>query len=302
MLRETVALFRATDFTTMSAGVFISYRRDHGSTLARLLKEALERSGFDAFLDVDDLGSGHFDRKLLREIESRENFVLVCTEGCLTSCHDEADFLRLEIAHALKTSRNIVPVVVDGFSWPVSAELPEEIRDLHRHNDIAYSHRHWDGAKRELLRQMRRQRTAFRITIETDPSRFPACEEALAQLFASRRWTAGLKHPVEIRLLEPRATSVTPQLGLIESLRAANLLLVDVASPAREQMLYRAGIAIGLGIEFTTVSSAPWGDPLPPRPEGFPPRSAPSLAKDAPQHALEHLSRELARLIRQHFE
>lgn len=265
----------------MSASAFISYRRDHGSTLARLLKEALERAGVEAFLDVDDLGSGHFDRKLLREIESRENFVLVCTPGCLDRCRDEGDFLRLEIAHAIQLRRNIVPVVVEGFAWPAAELLPEPIRELQRHNDIAFSHRHWDSTKQELVRQMRRERKAFRITIETDPARFSACTEVLQQLVARACARAGVEHQVEIRLLEPRATSVNPQVGLVESLRAANLLLIDVASPLREQMLFRAGIAIGLGIEFSTVSSERHDAPLPPRPEGFPPRSAPSLAKEA---------------------
>lgn len=291
-----------SDLAAMSAGVFISYRRDHGSVLARLLKEALERGGFEVFLDVDDLGSGHFDRKLLAEIEVRENFVLVCTPGCLERCGDEGDFLRLEIAHAIRLGRNIVPVVAEGFVWPAVEGLPDAIRELQRHNDISYAHRHWDSTKRDLLLQMRRERKPFRITIETAPERFAECAEVLEALVERVRAITRIDKPIEIRLLEPRATSESAQSGLIESLRAADLLLVDVASPRQEQMLYRAGLAIGLGIAFSTVSSAPHGAPLPPRPEGFPPRSAPSLTKDGPRYVLEHFVRDLAGAVRRYFD
>jgi hypothetical protein len=291
----------------MSANAFISYRRDHGSTLARLLKEALERGGVEAFLDVDDLGSGHFDRKLLREIESRENFVLVCTPGCLERCRDEGDFLRLEIAHAIQLHRNIVPVVAEGFAWPAAEMLPEPIRELQRHNDIAYSHRHWDSTKQELARQMRRERKAFRITIETDPERFSACTEVLEPLVTRACAGAGVDRPVEIRLLEPRATSESPQVGLVESMRAANLLLFDVASPLRERMLFRAGLAIGLGIKFSTVSSEPPGEPQPPMPKGFPLGSGLSLARDRRRYErrpfeLEHFVAVLVGAFKRHAE
>ncbi len=286
----------------MASSAFISYRRDRGSILARLLKEALERGGLEVFLDVDDLGSGHFDRKLLLEIEGRENFVLVCTPGCLDRCSDEGDFLRLEITHALRTGRNIVPIACEGFSWPSKEAMPADIAELQRHNDIAYSHRHWDSTNGDLLRRMRREPRSFRITIETDATRFDACRERIEQLVARMRETTGLQHPIEVRLLEPRATSANLQEGLLQSLKAADLLLVDVASPAREQMLYRAGLAIGLGIEFATVSSESHAARPPARPDGFPVRSAPSLAADAPRYALQHLVNDLAKRLRAKFE
>ena len=50
--------------------VFISYRRESGSTMAMLIKVELERNGFEnCFLDVAGLSLGHFDEALLDEIE-----------------------------------------------------------------------------------------------------------------------------------------------------------------------------------------------------------------------------------------
>lgn len=280
--------------------VFISYRRESGSVLARLVKESLEHGGCDAFLDVDDLGSGHFDRKLLVEIGERPNFVLLCTPGALDRCGEDGDFLRMEVVHALATGRNIVPLVVEGFAWPAEEQLPDAIRDLPRHNDVQYSHRHWESTRRELIRRMRSERQAFRITLETDPARFEACKTVLEEIIVRARQRMRIEQEIVVRLLEPRPTSATEKLGLVESLKAADLLLVDVASPLREQMLYRAGLAVGLGIDFAPVSSDPATSPPPLLPSGFPPRSAPSLA-GVHSYALEHLTRHIVECVQRKF-
>ena len=55
---------------TAHAG-FISYRRDGGSHTARLIKLMVEAtSDYRLFLDVDELGTGRFDERLLRVIEN----------------------------------------------------------------------------------------------------------------------------------------------------------------------------------------------------------------------------------------
>lgn len=281
----------------MTRRVFISYRRDKGSMLARLVKEALDHAGCDVFLDVDDLGSGHFDRSLLSEIESRANFVLLCTAGALDRCREEADFLRLEIAHAIATRRNVVPVVVDGFEWPDAPTLPESVRELRRHNHVEYSHAHWDAARERILRELRGERRPFRITIETDPARFEACRQAVERIVERARQSHGFDAEVHVRLLEPRVTSADPESGLIDSIRAADLLLVDVASPCREPMLHRMGLATGLGARIRLVTSESSKAEPPRFPDGFPSRRNLSLAPDERPYVTEHLVREIGHLI-----
>jgi formylglycine-generating enzyme required for sulfatase activity len=136
-------------------GVFISYRRGMGSEVARILQEFLEGQGFDVFLDVDSLGAGHFDEQLLEQIESRRNFVLVCSPGSLDRCANEGDWVRREIAHALKTQRHIVPVTLPQFTWPSGGTLAQEIADLQRHNAFEYSHMHWRLIKPRLVEMLR---------------------------------------------------------------------------------------------------------------------------------------------------
>jgi formylglycine-generating enzyme required for sulfatase activity len=131
-------------------GVFISYRRDTGSAVARLLQEYLEGQGFEVFLDVDGLGTGHFDGRLLREIESRRNFLLVCSGRSLDRCVNEGDWLAREIAHALRTRRHILPVTLADFSWPSGPNASPIVAALQRHNAFEYSHDHWGMTKPRL--------------------------------------------------------------------------------------------------------------------------------------------------------
>ncbi len=125
--------------------VFISYRRERGSQLARVVHTEMERRGISCFLDVDDLGAEHFDQRLLREIESIPNFIVILSPGALDRCRAPEDWLRKEIGHAIVMKRNIVPLMVEGFEFPDPAELPEELRELVRHNGVSYSHEYFSA-------------------------------------------------------------------------------------------------------------------------------------------------------------
>jgi hypothetical protein len=126
--------------------VFISYRREGGSRLARVVQMELERRGYPCFLDVDDLGAEHFDERLLREIEGAPNLVLVLAPGSLDRCRRADDWLRREVTHALRHGRNIVPLMADGFHFPELDTLPEELRSLPRLNGVVYSHEYFGAA------------------------------------------------------------------------------------------------------------------------------------------------------------
>ena len=119
---------------------FISYRREGGSETARVISQELRNRGIRTFLDVDDLSSGHFDERLLREIETIPNFIVILTPGCLVRCNTESDWLRREIEHAIKTARNIIPILKDGFNFPVASELPPTMAELDKNNRIRYDH------------------------------------------------------------------------------------------------------------------------------------------------------------------
>ena len=139
----------------MDDGVFISYRRDGGSDKARIFSEYLEGQGFKVFLDVDSLTVGHFNSQLLDQIERRASFLLVCSPGCLDRCADPGDWIRTEVAHAIKLGKTIVPVVMPGFEWPSPEQLPQEIRELQSHNAFSYNFEHWKPSRKNLAARFR---------------------------------------------------------------------------------------------------------------------------------------------------
>jgi len=130
---------------------FLSYRRETGADTARLIRAELLSHGHKTFLDVDDLGSNHFDESLLRRIEEAEHFILVLSPGALDRCGNEGDWLRREIAHAISTQKNIVPVLKEGFHFPPKESLPPDLADLPRYNCVEYSHVYFQATMGRLL-------------------------------------------------------------------------------------------------------------------------------------------------------
>ncbi len=122
---------------------FISYRRETGSIMARIVQSELKKRGHASFLDVDDLGPKQFGERLLREIESVPNFVVVLSPGSMDRCDKSDDWLRREIAHAITTHRNIVPLMVDEFQYPPKEQIPADLDELLHHNGVTYSHEYF---------------------------------------------------------------------------------------------------------------------------------------------------------------
>lgn len=124
----------------MPCDVFISYRREHGAEVARLIGSELQHRNIEVFLDVDDLRTGHFDEALLGQIEASGNFLVILTPQCLDRCRDSEDWFRREIAHAIKHQKNVIPLIMPGFRFPASEEIPEDLRPLRVHHGVSYSH------------------------------------------------------------------------------------------------------------------------------------------------------------------
>jgi len=122
---------------------FISYRRETGSIMARIVQSELKKRGHLSFLDVDDLGPKQFGERLLREIESVPNFVVVLSPGSMDRCETHDDWLLREISHAITTHRNIVPLMVDEFQYPPKEKIPDDLEELLHHNGVNYSHEYF---------------------------------------------------------------------------------------------------------------------------------------------------------------
>jgi len=129
--------------------IFVSYRRDGGEALACLISERLRQSGFETFYDVESLRSGKFNDEIFRVIDACTDVIVVLPQNGLDRCRNEEDWVRKEIAYAIKTNKNIIPIMMRNFEFP--SDLPSDINDLRNFNGISANMEYFDAAFAKLV-------------------------------------------------------------------------------------------------------------------------------------------------------
>jgi hypothetical protein len=145
-----------------SPGIFISYRRADSSGFAgRLYDRLSQRFGAGrVFMDIDTIHPGH---EFAADIERALSECVACIvligrdwesialpDG-RRRLEDPTDFVRLEIAAAIRRGVAVFPVLVDGATPPPAASLPEEIRDVAGRQAIELSNERWNYDVGRLL-------------------------------------------------------------------------------------------------------------------------------------------------------
>ena len=95
----------------MKYRVFISYRRQGASELALLLYSRLKADGYQPFLDRDGMHSGDFNTQLYERIDECSHMIVLLPENALERTANEGDWMRQEIAHALKNNKTVIPLM-----------------------------------------------------------------------------------------------------------------------------------------------------------------------------------------------
>jgi hypothetical protein len=146
----------------MSGQIFISYRREESRWSARSLYDRLT-ARFDqkqVFMDIDAIALGD---DFVKEIEDRvgECDVLIAVIGTrwLISTDEQdgrrldnpEDFVRMEIATALRQNTRVIPVLVDGALMPRSTDLPDDLKPLGRRNALRISDTSFNDDCRRLI-------------------------------------------------------------------------------------------------------------------------------------------------------
>ena len=80
----------------MKYDIFISYRREGGFEIAKLIQERLKADGYRVFLDYEGLRSGNFNTRLYQEIESCKDFIVILSENSLDRCVNQKDGFALK--------------------------------------------------------------------------------------------------------------------------------------------------------------------------------------------------------------
>jgi hypothetical protein len=143
-------------------GIFVSYRRDETAGYAGRLADRLnEHFGEDkVFRDIDSLEPGlDFSEAIERAIESSEVLIAVVGKNWLTvtdavgqkRLENSDDYVRVEIATALKRNIRVVPLLVQGASMPSTDELPNDLAPLARRNAFELHDSSWGDDIRRLI-------------------------------------------------------------------------------------------------------------------------------------------------------
>jgi len=128
-------------------GIFISYRRDDSAGYAgRIADRFIQHFGEDrVFRDFDfidiELGSSSVEA-IQRAVDSSEVLIAVIGKNWLTATdaagrkrlENPDDYVRIEIATALKRNMRVIPLLVQGASMPSADELPEDLAPLVHRN------------------------------------------------------------------------------------------------------------------------------------------------------------------------
>lgn len=115
--------------------IFISYRRDGGFEAAQLIAQHLKHKGYSVFFDLENLREGKFNVQLLEVIRKCKDFIVVLPPKALERCDDADDWVRQELVCAIQSDKNIIPVLLRGFTFP--EKLPEEIKEVKLYNGVA---------------------------------------------------------------------------------------------------------------------------------------------------------------------
>ena len=133
------------------AGIFINYRRDDAPGVAGRLFDYLAlkypRSGI--FMDVDAMKPGIDFAEQLDSQVSQCRVVLAVIGPRWSDAKDQAghrrldtdrDYVRIELASALKRAIPVIPVLVDGAAMPREESLSDDLKPLARRHALELRH------------------------------------------------------------------------------------------------------------------------------------------------------------------
>jgi TIR domain-containing protein len=144
----------------VTAKVFISYRRADSAGHAGRVHDRLEQEfGPDLlFMDVEAIPLGvDFVKALGEEVAKCEVLLAIIGPGWLDTRDEEGhrrlenphDFVRIEIAAALKRNIPVIPILPEGTALPKAGQLPDDLKNLILRNglNVRYASFHRDMGK-----------------------------------------------------------------------------------------------------------------------------------------------------------
>jgi TIR domain len=190
----------------MSGKIFISYRRLDSAAYAGRIYDRLEREFGRAslFMDVDSLPPGINFVKALKSKVVKCKVLLAIIDRRWLKARDEDgkrrldnknDFVRVEIAAALKRDIRVIPVLLDGTKMPKAIELPDDLKDLASRSGFNVRHDSFSSDVTRLVRALGGRKRQGRASAPTVNAPLPREFEELARLLAKQSKAPGSSNP-----------------------------------------------------------------------------------------------------------
>jgi len=143
--------------------IFISYRREDSLGHTGRLFDGLGKhfGKTHVFMDIAGIEPGlDFVEAIDKAVGSCDVFIVVIGKQWLNATDADGrrrldnpeDFIRLELATALRRNIRVIPVLVQGATAPSSENLPEDLKMLSRRQAIEVSDNRWDFDVGELIK------------------------------------------------------------------------------------------------------------------------------------------------------
>jgi hypothetical protein len=149
----------------MAQKIFISYRRQDSGANALGISQYLEHEfgRKNVFIDVDMRAGAKFPEVLEQRLAECKVMLALIGPEWLNSLDEQGhrrletadDWVRLEIAHALRRNITVIPVRVNGAVLPARAALPEDIRGLLDHQAVTVTNSGFRHEMSGLARDIR---------------------------------------------------------------------------------------------------------------------------------------------------
>jgi hypothetical protein len=135
----------------MANPLFISYRRSDTTGEAGRLADSLEHlmGAACVFRDADDIRAGEdFASVLQQELAGTQAVIVLIGKRWLSELNarlnrPEPDFVRIEVATALRLGKTVIPVLLQGAELPPGDALPEDLRGLIARQAVSLREEAW---------------------------------------------------------------------------------------------------------------------------------------------------------------
>ena len=149
----------------MAGKIFISYRRDDSAANALSICQYLEHEfgRKNVFIDVDMRAGAKFPRVLEQRLAECKVMLVLIGPHWINAHDDQGqrrlehpeDWVRVEIAEALKRAITVIPVRVNGAELPRRTMLPEDIQGLLDHQAVSVTTSGFRNEMAGLVRDIR---------------------------------------------------------------------------------------------------------------------------------------------------